>query len=106
MTCDTDSFIRMQQLYAKRAEGDCNAIKASVAMLKEGKGDEGNHEVPQGLPDNAQIRRTPGGPHTSRARASGIGPRVVERSGEAQPFLTQADVEKFCKNVHDLKIIR
>ncbi|PHJ23411.1 hypothetical protein CSUI_002750 [Cystoisospora suis] len=106
MTCDTESFIRMQQLYAKRAEGDCNAIKASVAML-EGIRDDGECKTIQTSPEYTQIEGTSStNPAASREESLGLAPKTDRSCEVTLAFLTHADVEKFCKNAHDLKIIR
>ncbi|CBZ53580.1 GF23890, related [Neospora caninum Liverpool] len=106
MTSDTQSFIRLQQVYSKRAEGDCNAIKASVSMIQ---GDSVNHDgdvqgrIPGGVTDSP----TSSAPvHCSQETLRGSMDSSLRRRASERNGVSFDDVEKFCRNAYNLKVIR
>ncbi|PFH38441.1 ThiF family protein [Besnoitia besnoiti] len=107
MTSDTLSFIRLQQIYAKRAEGDCNAIRASVSMLQgDSFGSDADGE-PLSLSERPNSRKALSPRrHDSREAADGSVDPGLSRAPSDNSCPSLGDVEKFCRNAHDLKVIR
>ncbi|KYK71431.1 ThiF family protein [Toxoplasma gondii TgCatPRC2] len=107
MTSDTQSFIRLQQVYSKRAEGDCNAIKASVAMIQEdsitleGDGQGRRHG---GVTNSQRSCSPPLRCSQLSSREGSVGSAFRRRDSERSG--ASLDVEKFCRNAYNLKVIR